>query len=44
MTTADYAHRTAQSFERRYETSDELVAVALWSLGGLALTLLVIWL
>ena len=47
MTTADYAHRsayTAQSFERRYETSDGLVAVALWSLGGLALTLLVIWL
>jgi hypothetical protein len=42
MTTVDYAHRfphTAQSFERRYETSDGLVAVALWSIGGLALTL-----
>lgn len=47
MTTADYARRfphTALSFERRYETSDGLVAVALWSVGGLALTLLVIWL
>ena len=47
MTTADYARRfprTAQSFERRYETSDGLVAVALWSVGGLALTLLFIWL
>jgi hypothetical protein len=30
------------SFERRYETSDGLVAVALWSIGGLALTLLFI--
>jgi hypothetical protein len=47
MTTVDYAHRfphTAQLIERRYETSDGLVAVALWSVGGLALTLLVIWL
>ena len=45
MTTVDYAHRfphTAQSFERRHEKSDGLLAVALWSLGGLALTLLVI--
>ena len=42
MTTVDYAHRfphAVQSFERRYETSDGLVAVALWSIGGLALTL-----
>ena len=42
MTTVDYAHRfphTAQSFEQRCETSDGLVAVALWSIGGLALTL-----
>jgi hypothetical protein len=42
MTTVDYAHRfphNAQSFERRCETSDGLVAVALWSIGGLALTL-----
>jgi hypothetical protein len=47
MTTVDYAHRfphTAQLIERRYETSDGLVAVALWSVGGLALTLLFIWL
>ena len=47
MTTVDYAHRsarTAQSFERRYETSDGLVAVVLFSVGGLALTLLFIWL
>jgi hypothetical protein len=47
MTTADYARRfphTALSFERRHETSDGLVAVALWSVGGLALTLLSIWL
>jgi len=47
MTTADYAHRfphTARSFERRYETSDGLVAVVLWSVGGFALTPLVIWL
>ena len=47
MTTVDYALRfpgTAQSFERRYETSDGLVAVALWSVGGLALTLFFIWL
>jgi hypothetical protein len=45
MTTVDYAHRfssTAQSFERRHEKSDGLLAVVLWSLGGLALTLLVI--
>jgi hypothetical protein len=35
--------RTAQTFERRSETSDGLVTVALWSVGGLALTLLVIW-
>ena len=47
MTTVDYAHgspRTAQSFERRHETSDGLVAVVLFSVGGLALTLLFIWL
>jgi hypothetical protein len=47
MTTVDSAHRfarTTRSFERRYEASDGLVAVALWSLGGLALTLFVIWL
>jgi hypothetical protein len=47
MTTVDYAHhspRTVLSFEPRYETSDGLGAVALWSVGGLALTLLVIWL
>jgi hypothetical protein len=47
MTTADYARRfphAALSFERRYESSDGLVAVALWSVGGLALTLLFIWL
>jgi hypothetical protein len=47
MTTVDYAHHfpyTAQSVERRHEKSDGHVAVALWSLGGLALTLLVIWL
>jgi hypothetical protein len=40
MTTVDYAHRfasTAQSFARRHETSDGLVAVVLWSVGGLAL-------
>jgi hypothetical protein len=36
--------RPAQSFERRSETSDGLVAAALWSVAGLALTLLVIWL
>jgi hypothetical protein len=36
--------RPAQSFERRSETSDGLVAVALWTVGGLALTLLFIWL
>jgi hypothetical protein len=45
MTTIDSAQRfarTAQTFERRYETSDGLVAIALWSVGGLALTLLVI--
>ena len=45
MTTVDYAHRsprTAQSFERRYATSDGLVAVVLFSVGGLALTLVVI--
>ena len=47
MTTVDYAHRfasTAQSFEQRHETSDGLVAVVLFSVGGLALTLLFIWL
>jgi hypothetical protein len=47
MTTVDYAHGfagTAQSFDRRYETSDGLVAVVLFSVGGLALTLLFIWL
>ena len=47
MTTVDSAHRfarSARSFERRYEASDGLVAVVLWSVGGLALTLLVIWL
>ena len=47
MTTVDSAHhfaRAARSFERRYEASDGLVAVVLWSVGGLALTLLVIWL
>jgi hypothetical protein len=47
MTTTDHARRfphTALMFERRYETSDGLVAVALWSVGGLALTLLFIWL
>ena len=47
MTTADYARRVphpALSFERRYENSDGLAAVALWSIGGLALTLLFIWL
>ena len=47
MTTVDHAHRfasTAQSFEQRHETSDGLVAVVLWSVGGLALTLFVIWL
>jgi hypothetical protein len=47
MTTVDFVQRfarTAQTFERRTETSDGLVAVALWSVGGLALTLLVIWL
>ena len=47
MTTVDYAHRfasAAQSFERRHETSDGLVAVVLFSVGGLALTLLFIWL
>jgi hypothetical protein len=47
MTAVDYAHRsprTAHFFERRHATSDGLVAVVLWSVGGLALTLLVIWL
>ena len=47
MTTVDSAEhfaRTAQSFERRSETSDGLVAVALWTVGGLVLTLLFIWL
>ena len=47
MTTVDFVQRfarTTQTFERRTETSDGLVAVALWSVGGLALTLLVIWL
>jgi hypothetical protein len=47
MTTVDSAQhfaRTAQTFERRSETSDGLVAVALWAVGGLALTLLFIWL
>jgi hypothetical protein len=47
MTTVDFVERfarAAQTFERRTETSDGLVAVALWSVGGFALTLLVIWL
>jgi hypothetical protein len=47
MTTVDFVlrfARTAQTFERRSETSDGLVAIVLWSVGGLALTLLVIWL
>jgi hypothetical protein len=42
MTTADYARslpHPALSLERRHENSDGLVAVALWSIGGLALTL-----
>jgi hypothetical protein len=47
MTTVDFVRRfarTAQTFERRSETSDGLVAIVLWSVGGLAMTLLVIWL
>jgi hypothetical protein len=43
MTTIDYAHRSPRTAER-YETSDGLVAVALLSVGGFALTLLAIWL
>jgi hypothetical protein len=47
MTTVDFVQRfarTAQTFERRTEPSDGLIAFGLWSVGGLALTLLVIWL